>query len=330
MLAIVTVARIVRILELVNTLGGEEEEYITNKDNKMNGILFIIFMVIGFAFMIYFTIDAKKYLLPVPATKHGLLTDNYLNMNFALIIVVFFITQILLFYYAFRYRHKKGAKAFFYPVNHKLEFIWTIVPAIVLFGLIIYGLKLWNDITKPAPKGSMVIEIYGKQFDWSARYAGGDNILGRSNFKLITDDNPLGVDVNDPHSKDDKVALNKEIHFPVGVPIILKFHSRDVIHSAYFPHLRTQMNCVPGMTTEFFMETTITTDSMRKITNNPKFDYVLLCNKICGVAHYTMHLKIVIDTQQDFMKWYKDQPYALDAVEATAASQDTLKKVALK
>jgi len=282
-LAILAVARIVRILELVHVLGGEEEDLITDKDNKTNGILFIVFMIVGFASMIYFTIDAKKYLLPVAATKHGVLTDSYLNLNFALIIVVFFITEILLFYFAFKYRHRKGGEGIFLPVNHKLEFIWTIIPAIVLFGLIIYGLKLWNNITAPAPKNAMVIEIYGKQFDWSARYAGSDNVLGHSSFKLITDDNPLGVDVNDPHAKDDKVELNKEVHFPVGTPIIMKFHSRDVIHSAYFPHLRSQMNCVPGMTTEFFMETTITTDSMRQITKNPKFDYVLLCNKICGV-----------------------------------------------
>jgi len=243
---------------------------------------------------------------------------------------VFFITEILLFYYAFKYRHKKGEKAFFLPVNHKLEFIWTVIPAIVLFGLIIYGLKLWNDITKPAPANAMVIEVYGKQFDWSARYAGADNTLGRSNYKLITDENPLGVDANDPHSKDDKSVLNKEVHFPVGTAIVMKFHSRDVIHSAYFPHLRSQMNCVPGMTTEFFMEPTITTDSMRMITGNPKFDYVLLCNKICGVAHYNMHLKIVVDSPQDFKKWYKEQSLAVGAPEpAPAAAADTAKKVAM-
>src|SRR5436190_17745023 len=143
-LAIVAVVRIVRVLELVHALGGEEEELITDKDNKLNGILFIVFMVVGFGSMIYFTIDAKKYLLPVAATKHGVLTDSYLNWNFLLIAVIFFITQILLFWYAYKYRHRKGEKGYFYPVNHKLEFIWTIVPAIVLFGLIIYGLKLWN------------------------------------------------------------------------------------------------------------------------------------------------------------------------------------------
>src|SRR4051812_31397132 len=149
-LAVLTFWRLIRGVELVRDLRGEEE-YITDRDNWVNGLGFIIFMIVGFAGMIYFTLDAKKYLLPVAASKHGVLTDDYLFINFALIIVVFFITQFLLFWYAWKYRYKKGEKALFYPVNHKLEFIWTVIPAIVLMGLIVYGLKLWINITNPAP-----------------------------------------------------------------------------------------------------------------------------------------------------------------------------------
>ncbi|MBK6838238.1 MAG: cytochrome c oxidase subunit II [Bacteroidetes bacterium] len=323
-LAAVTIWRLMRVLELVRDLRNEDEQ-ITDKDNRVNGRLMLWFLVLGMGGMTYFTIDAKKYLLPVAASKHGALTDSYLYINFALIIVVFFITQILLFYFAWKYQHKKGQKAFFYPVDHKLEFIWTIIPAVVLMGLIVYGLKLWINITAPAPKEAMVIEVYGKQFDWTARYSGGDNTLGRSNFKLITDDNQLGVDSLDENGKDDKIT--RELHLPVGSKVIFKFHSRDVLHSAYFPHLRAQMNCVPGMTTEFFVEPTITTDSMRLITGNPKFDYVLLCNKICGVAHYNMRMKMVIEPADDFKKWYKTQPYVFARPDAAPAvvPADTVK-----
>lgn len=327
--AAVTIWRLMRVLELVRDLRGEDE-HITPQDNRRNANMFLGFMFVLFAGMIYFTIDAKKYLLPVAASKHGVLTDNYLYINFAIIIVVFFITQILLFYFAWKYRHREGEKAFFYPVDHKLEFVWTVVPAVVLMGLIVYGLKLWVNITAPAPKEAMVIEVYGKQFDWTARYSGGDNTLGRSNYKLITDDNQLGVDSTDANGKDDKIT--RELHLPVGSKVIFKFHSRDVIHSAYFPHLRAQMNCVPGMTTEFFVEPTITTDSMRLITGNPKFDYVLLCNKICGVAHYMMRMKLVIEPVDDFKKWYKDQPYVFarpEAAPAVAPVADTAKTALL-
>jgi cytochrome c oxidase subunit II len=323
-LAIITIVRAVRILELAAELGGEKEEKITESDNKFNAKMLLIFLFVGLGGMTYFTIDAKKYLLPTAATIHGALTDSYLYLNFALIIVVFIITQILLFWYGYKYRHREGQRGYFYPDNHKLEFIWTAVPAVVLMGLIVYGLKLWNDITGPAPKNSMVIELYGKQFDFTARYAGADNVLGKSNYKWITDTNPLGVNEQDAATKDDKTAT--ELHLPVNTPIVLKLHSRDVIHSMYLPHLRSQMNAVPGMTTEMAFVTTITTDSMRTITNNPKFDYVLLCNKVCGVAHYNMHMKVVIESADDFKKWYKGQNLVLQP----AAPADTTKAVAMK
>jgi cytochrome c oxidase subunit II len=321
-LAIITIVRAVRILELAAELGGEKEEKITESDNKFNAKMLLIFLFVGLGGMVYFTIDAKKYLLPQAATIHGVLTDKYLYWNFVLIIIVFFITQVLLFWYGYKYRYREGQKGYFYPDNHKLEFIWTAVPAVVLLGLIVYGLKLWNDITAPAPKNSMVIELYGKQFDFTARYAGGDNVLGKSNYKRITDTNPLGVDEKDAASKDDKVAT--ELHFPVNTPIVLKLHSRDVIHSMYLPHLRSQMNAVPGMTTEIALVPTITTDSMRVITKNPKFDYVLLCNKICGVAHYNMHMKVVIESPESFKQWYKGQNLVFQPATVPA---DTTKKV---
>jgi len=313
-LAVITVWRLIRVMELVRDLRGEDD-HITTKDNLLNGRLSVAFMVACFVGMIVFTIDAKKYLLPVSASKHGVLTDNYLYWNFALIAVVFFITQFLLFWYCFKYRHKEGEKAFFFPVNPKLEFIWTVIPAIVLMGLIVYGLKLWINITAPAPPDAMVIELYGKQFDWTARFSGVDNKLGKSNFKLISDSNPLGVDSLDPAAADDK--FTNELHLPVNSKIVFKLHSRDVIHSAYFPHLRAQMNVVPGMTTEFFVEPTITTDSMRMITNNPKFEYILLCNKICGVAHYNMKMKLVIESPEAFKRWYRNQQFVF-AKEAPA------------
>ena len=314
-MAVLTIWRLIRVMELVRDLRGEEEP-VTAQDNNYNGKLAVIFMIVCFLGMIFFTIDAKKYLLPIAASKHGVLTDNYLYLNFGLISVVFFITQFLLFWYLWKYRHKKGEKAYFYPVDHKLEFIWTVIPSIVLMGLIVYGLKLWMNITQPAPADAMVIEIYGKQFDWTARFSGEDNKLGHSNFKMIADDNPLGVDSLDVASNDDIIA--REMHFPVGIPIDMQINSRDVLHSFYLPHFRVQMNAVPGMNTRFYFKPTITTAKMREITGNPNFDYVLLCNKICGVAHYNMKMKIVVDEPDAFRKWLKNEKLVFEKPAAPA------------
>src|SRR5436190_24218085 len=135
-LALITALRVIRVMELVRDLRGEEE-HITTQDNLFNGRMAVIFMVVCFVGMIFFTIDAKKYLLPIAASKHGVLTDNYLYLNFALISVVFFITQFLLFWYCYKYRHKTSEKAYFYPVYHKLEFVWTVIAAIDLMVLIV-------------------------------------------------------------------------------------------------------------------------------------------------------------------------------------------------
>lgn len=328
-LAAIVVARAVRILELVNELNDEKEE-VTEGDNKFNAWMMLIFMIVGLVLSVYLTIDYQRVLLPVSASKHGVLIDQLWNINVLIIFIVYFITNILLFYFAFKYRHRDTNRAYFYPVNHKLEFIWTVIPAVVLGAIIIYGLKVWNGITKPAPKEAMIVEVYGKQFDWTVRYSGADNVLGKANFRLISDENALGVDSNDTKSKDDRIA--RELHLPNNVPVLFIFHSRDIIHSAYMPHLRTQMNCVPGMSTQFFVEPTITTDSMRLITKNDKFDYVLLCNKICGAAHYNMKMKVVIETPESFKKWYKEQEYvfkheANQSVEPSAV-KDTASKQA--
>lgn len=305
-LAIVTIAQIVRIAELVSELNGKhEEEHVKEKDNKMNGIFMMLFLIAELFFMLYQIMKYKNLTLPVSASKHGVETDWLLNLNFLIIGAVFLLTQVLLFYYAFKYSHKKNNKATFYPDNHKLETIWTIIPTIVLVIIVVYGLRTWSAITAPAPADSLNIELYGKQFDWTARYAGADKALGKSYYKNITDNNVVGMDTTDEKGNDD--IITKELHMPVNKSISFVFHSRDVIHSAYLPHFRSQMNCVPGMTTKFNFVPTITTEQMRKITKNDKFEYVLLCNKVCGVAHFNMKMNVIVETQEQYNKWLASQ-----------------------
>ena len=301
--------RLMGIVQLASDLSGESEEAEMKRDNKINGVLLVVFMVVGLGLMVYMTLRYNKFMLPVAASEHGVETDNLLNWNFAVIGIVFFITQIALFWFAYKYRYKKERRAYFYPENHKLELVWTIIPTIVLSALIVTGLASWNKITQSKHTDGMKVEVYGYQFNWIARYAGKDNKLGASSFKLITDENALGVDYRDPASADDIRTKGNEMHLPVGIPVDMEFHSRDVIHSAYFPHFRTQMNCVPGMTTKFYWKPTITTAEMKKITKNDKFEYVLLCNKVCGLAHYTMNMKVIVESPEDFKKWLKgEQP----------------------
>ena len=243
-------------------------------------------------------------MLVAGSSVHGEIIDGLMSFTMNLILVVFFILTPMLFYFCYRYRGNKNNTAYYYLHNNKLELIWTIAPAIVLTGVIIYGLKTWEIAMNPDTSNSKVIEIYSRQFDWTARYSGQDNRLGSANYRLVKGRNQLGVDLEDQYAVDDIVV--KEVHLIKGEPVLLKFRSQDVIHSAFLPHFRVQMNCVPGMTTQFAFTPTKTTNEMRE-TEGEDFDYVLLCNKICGAAHYNMQMKFIVETKQEYDVWINQQ-----------------------
>ena len=315
--------------------GTNENSQIANdNDNKVNG-----YLMLGFVIFIYVLAFVSFYLwwdvlLPESASVHGVDIDQLWLISMIVIFIVGIITQWLLHYFAFRYSGKEGQRATFYADNDKLEFIWTIIPVIVLAGLIIYGLFTWSDIMNvDTDDDPMVIELYAYQFDWRARYSGEDNILGDANVRLIEGVNQLGVDVSDPDAQDDIIVT--ELHLPIGRKVLFKMRSQDVLHSAYMPHFRAQMNCVPGMVTQFAFTPNKTTADMRlndeivgkvgrinaiRTKKNValaaageeqlelyEFDYLLLCNKICGNTHYNMQMKIVVETEEEFQAWLATQ-----------------------
>lgn len=305
-LSVIVIVQLVRFFELLSELKGENSDEVNEKDNRMNARLMLLFLLSFFAFFIWQVVSYKDKLLPVAASEHGAITDWLFDFNMVILIITFVATHILLFYFAFKYYSRKNDVAKYFPHNNKLELIWTVIPAIVLAIIISFGLKTWGTITQPAKKDALIIELYAKQFDWTARYAGKDNVLGKSNYKLIGNNNPLGVDSTDSKAWDD-IIVKGEFHIPVKKEVEFKFRSQDVIHSAYMPHFRAQMNCVPGMVTRFHFTPTITTAEMRTITKDDKFDYILLCSKVCGAAHFNMQMTIVVDSEEDYNKWIAEQ-----------------------
>ena len=210
----------------------------------------------------------------------------------------------MLFYFTYKYRGNKNNKAYFFAHNNKLEVVWTVIPTIILTCLIVYGLRTWERSMNPDLSQAKVIEVYAEQFKWTARESGADNKLGKSSFKLVTDRNALGVDMNDVNSSDDKII--REVHLVVDKPVLLKFRAKDVIHSAFLPHFRVQMNCVPGLSTQFAFTPTQTTAEMKEQEGND-FEFVLLCNKICGAAHYNMQMNFIVETQEEYDAWIASQ-----------------------
>ncbi|SKB47035.1 cytochrome c oxidase subunit 2 [Salegentibacter holothuriorum] len=323
-----------KIFQLSKGPGAESSEIANDNDNRQQAKLMLWFMIFLYVGMAYSFWHWSKLYLPESASEHGNEVDTLMFISIGLIMVVQVITQALLHWFAYKYQGKKGNRALFFADNDKLEFIWTIIPVITLAGLIIYGLFTWSDIMNIGEdEDPIVIEIYAKQFSWQARYAGEDNTLGEANVRFIEGINTVGLNVNDSYADDDKITT--ELHLPVGKKVLFKFRSQDVLHSAYFPHFRAQMNVVPGMVTQFAFTPDITTAEMRnsdymvdkvKTINEIRkenseilmaegeapldsyeFDYFLLCNKICGDAHYNMQMKIIVESEEEYNQWLSEQ-----------------------
>jgi cytochrome c oxidase subunit 2 len=333
-LVAIAVWQLAKIFELSQLSTGKKSDatIANDDDNKYNGYLLFAFLVFIYGITIFSFSKYGKMVLPMPASEHGADYDRLMWISFAIIFVVQTITQFLLHYFGYKYRGEKGKKALFYADNDKLELIWTIIPVITLASLILYGLYSWTNIMDINEEGDpLVVELYAQQFNWTARYGGEDNVLGDASARLIDIDkaNILGIDESDPNAVDDIIV--KELHLPVGRKVNFYMRSQDVLHSAYMPHFRAQMNCVPGMVTQFSFTPTVTTEEMRlqpeiidkvKRTNKIRaeraaageensdpweFDYVLLCNKICGKSHYNMQMKIIVESEEDFQKWLDSQ-----------------------
>ncbi len=330
-LVAIAIWQMTKIFEL-SQIKADNSQVANDKDNKYNGYLMFAFLIFIYAITIFSFWKYSKFLLPEAASEHGGEYDSLLLWSFVIIFIVQTITQALLHYFSYKYKGEKGKKALFYADNDRLEFIWTIIPVIVLAGLILWGLYTWTNIMDINDEDDpLIVELYAQQFNWTARYGGGDNVLGGANVRMIDIDraNVLGLDESDPYSNDDVIV--KELHLPVGRKVNFKFRSQDVLHSAYMPHFRAQMNCVPGMITEFSFTPSITTEEMRlnpdvvdkvKRTNairaekaangdpnsDPwEFDYILLCNKICGKSHYNMQMKIIVETEEEYNAWIESQ-----------------------
>ncbi|MDE3236968.1 MAG: cytochrome c oxidase subunit II [Bacteroidota bacterium] len=322
-LVFLVIFQIAKASEYVAVLKGEENS--RKQTNKINGFLMIGFLVLGLI-GVWYCNDAlyKKTLLPLDAASvQGERVDSMLWVTLAVTGLVFIITQILLFYFAYKYQESDKRKVFYFPHNNKLEVLWTVVPAIALTVLVVIGLRNWFYFTGDAPDNAMKIEVTGKQFGWIFRYPGKDGVFGKKYYKVIDPaSNSIGLvwkdnaELNlkdDPASHDD--IVNEQTMYVVkGKPVKLIIGSRDVIHDVGLSQFRMKMDAVPGIPTTMWFTPKYTTAEMKKITGNENFQYEISCDQMCGNGHYSMKGVIEVVTQEEFDMWMaKQTPYYLQA-----------------
>lgn len=322
----VVIFQIAKASEYVNVLKGEEKA--RKQNNKINAFLLISFLVLGLIGVWWCNeMFLHKTLLVQPsASDHGEKIDLMLYITLAVTGLVFIITQVLLFWFAYKYQERDDRKAYYFPHNTKLELIWTTVPAIFLTVLVAFGLMYWFRMTGEAPKNAIVVEVTGHQFGWEYRYPGPNKILGRKNFKLSSGKNSLGVDFDDPASIDD-IHVSTTMHLPVGKPVKLVINAQDVIHDVGLSHFRLKMDAVPGIPTTLWFTPKYTTAEMKKITNNENFVYELSCDQMCGKGHYSMRGVIVVESEEEYNLWLAQQKPEIWTVRPET-NPDNIKKAA--
>ena len=306
-LVFVVIFQIAKASEYVSVLKGED---VTRKQtNKINGFMLISFLILGMigVYVCNHWFYGKTLLHQGSASKEGEIIDFMFFLTTAVTGIVFFITQILLFWFAFKYQEDRTKKAHFFAHSTKLEFIWTSIPAIVLLVLVTYGIINWFKFTGPPPDNAMVVEITGHQFAWEMRYPGKDGILGK---KIYTNynkpsGNTLGVDFNDINSLDD--LHTQQMHLVKNKPVKLVIGAQDVIHDVGLNHFRMKMDAVPGIPTTMWFTPQYTTEEMKVRTGNQNFVYEISCDQMCGPKHFSMRGVIIVEEQADFDKWVASQ-----------------------
>lgn len=332
----VVIFQIAKASEYVSILKGEEKS--RRQNNKINAFFMVGFLILGLIGVYWcHELYYGKTLFPQgSASVEGENIDFMFKLTTLVTGIVFVITQIALFWFSFKYQESDNRKAFFYPHNNKLEVIWTVIPAIVLSVLVVFGLKYWFKMTGDAPKDSILVEVTGHQFAWEFRYPGPDGVLGRKNYKLTKGNNPLGVEFDSDSTSHDDIHVAATMHIPVGRPVKLVIGAQDVIHDVGLNHFRMKMDAVPGIPTTMWFTPKYTTEEMKVRTGNPNFVYEISCDQMCGAGHFSMRGVIIVETEAEYKKWLATQkpeywsynPAAAPKIDSVAAAKPTTPQVA--
>ena len=337
-LVAIVIVQIARATELASKIRGEEEaQRASDYWNSRIGIGLVVLFLIGcIGSALHYQNVMLGYGPHEAASAHGGSLDRLFNITLFFTGIVFVLTHIALFWFAYKYRGQKGRVALFMPHDNRLEMIWTAIPAVVMTFLVVGGLQAWNTVMADVKPNEEVIEIEatGYQFAWAIRYPGVDNKLGTKDYKKISPTNDIGQDWTDNKNWDDFKPT--EIVLPVGKKVRVRVTARDVLHNFFLPHFRVKMDAVPGMPTYFVFTPIKTSEEYRQELrkydeynepNDPKepdgkkrweaFTYELACAELCGKGHFSMRVPVRVVSEDEYKAWMKEQKPAYSNIRNT-------------
>ncbi len=250
----------------------------------------LVLLIVG---SLLFHFLSPWYFTPIASNWQAM--DDTISITFWVTGFVFVAINLFMAYAVFRYRQRKGGRAAYEPENKKLELWLTGLTTLGISAMLAPGLFVWAKFVE-VPKDAAVFEAVGKQWYWSFRFPGKDGKLGTVDAKYVTDKNPFGMNPDDPDGQDDVLVASPELHLPVGRPVKALLRSIDVLHDFAVPQFRAKMDLVPGLVTYIWFTPTRT----------GKFD--LLCNELCGIGHFVMRGKVVVEEEREFQTWLGSHP----------------------
>jgi cytochrome c oxidase subunit 2 len=253
--------------------------------------------------------------LPAAASSHAADIDQMTVLVHWLMLVLFVGWGSFFVFVLFRFRRGANPKANYAGAKGKIAKSTEIAVAIVEVALLLfYAIPAWATRVRqfPSENEATVVRVVGEQFAWNVHYAGADRLFGRTDVKLVTADNPLGLDRSDPNAKDDITDINN-LHLPVNRPVLVHLSSKDVIHSFGLYEMRVKQDAIPGLQIPVWFIPTVTTEDMRRSLGKPDFEYEITCSQLCGLGHFRMRGVVIVQTADEFQKWMADQAKDLAA-----------------
>ncbi len=249
----------------------------------------LLFVVLG---SVIFHLLSPWWWTPIASNWGGI--DATVQLTFLLTGTVFVLVLLFMIYCIVKYRYREDRRGEYQPEDKKLEMRLTVLTTIGVIALLAPGLMVWNDYVNP-PEDAIPIEVMGQQWSWSFRLTGEDGILGTSDARNISPENPFGLNPKDPNGQDDILLEGDDLHLLVDKPVKVLLRSIDVLHDFYVPQFRAKMDLVPGMITYYWF------------TPTREGEFEILCAELCGVGHHVMRGLVVIDNESSYQEWISEQ-----------------------
>ncbi|MGJ0428021.1 cytochrome c oxidase subunit II [Methylobacter sp.] len=196
----------------------------------------------------------------------------HLGWVFASIVtMVFIIVAALLAVALFRKRQPAQDTGTMEGADNGVRWVYigTGISTCLLLAMAIYALITLNTVARPPQAPALTLTVTGYDWWWKVEYEYDDP---RLNF----------------------VTAN-EIHIPVGVPVLVKLKSADVIHAFWVPVLAGKTQMIPGLINRQWLQA------------DASGVYRGECTQYCGLQHAHMALEVVAQNPAEFQRWQTAQ-----------------------